>query len=70
MGGGLPFNVLIDANNRYYGVYGNDTLSLTPSLSATIAGRRNIANVQLIDLYGTSLNSTTPAKAGAARLRA
>jgi iron complex outermembrane recepter protein len=56
--GGLPFNVILDSHNRYYGVYGNDTLSLTPSLSATLAGRLNMADVQLIDLYGTSLDST------------
>jgi len=56
--GGLPFNVLVDADNRYYGVYGNDTLSLTPALSATFAGRLNVAEVQLIDLYGHSLSGS------------
>ncbi len=56
--GGFPFNILIDANNRYYGVYGDDTLSLTPALSATFAARLNIADVQLIDLYGNSLNGS------------
>jgi iron complex outermembrane recepter protein len=56
--GGLPFNLLLNADNRYYGVYGSDTLSLTPALSATVAGRLNIADVQLFDLYGTSLNGS------------
>jgi iron complex outermembrane recepter protein len=56
--GGIPFNLLLNADNRYYGVYGDDTLSLTPALSATVAGRVNIANVQLFDLYGTSLNGS------------
>jgi iron complex outermembrane recepter protein len=53
--GGLPFNVRLNADNQYYGVYGNDTLSLTPALSATFAARLNIADVQLTDLYGNFL---------------
>ncbi len=52
---GSAFNVQLDADNRYFGIYGNDTLSLTPALSATLAARLNIADVQLTDLLGKSL---------------
>jgi outer membrane receptor protein involved in Fe transport len=53
--GGSAFNIRLDADNRYFGIYGNDTLSLTPALSATLAARLNLADVQLNDLYGNSL---------------
>jgi outer membrane receptor protein involved in Fe transport len=56
--GGGAFNTQLDADNRYFGVYGNDTLSLTPALSATFAARLNLAEVQLSDLYGNSLNGS------------
>jgi iron complex outermembrane recepter protein len=53
--GGPTFNVRLDADNQYYGIYGNDTLSLTPKLSATFAARLNIADLRLTDLLGNSL---------------
>jgi outer membrane receptor protein involved in Fe transport len=56
--GGPAFNVQVNAENRYYEIYGNDTLSLTPALSTTLAARLNIADVQLTDLLGTSLSSS------------
>jgi iron complex outermembrane recepter protein len=56
--GGPAFNVQLDADNQYYGIYGSDTLSLTPALSATLAARLNIADVQLTDLLGNSLTGS------------
>jgi outer membrane receptor protein involved in Fe transport len=54
--GGPAFNVQLDADSQYYGIYGNDTLALTPALSATVAARLNIADLQLTDLLGTGLS--------------
>jgi outer membrane receptor protein involved in Fe transport len=56
--GGPAFNVRVDAENRYYGIYGSDTVSLTPDLSANLAARLNLAAVQLTDLFGTSLTGS------------
>jgi iron complex outermembrane recepter protein len=53
--GGPAFNVQVEADNQYYGIYGSDTLSLTPALSANVAARFNIADLQLTDLLGTGL---------------
>jgi outer membrane receptor protein involved in Fe transport len=54
--GGAAFNTQLDAVNRYIGIYGNDTLSLTPALAATLAARLNIADLRLTDLLGNSLS--------------
>jgi outer membrane receptor protein involved in Fe transport len=54
--GGAAFNTRLDAVNRYIGIYGNDTLSLTPALAATLAARLNIAELRLTDLLGNSLS--------------
>ena len=44
------------ADNHYGGLYATDTLSLTPSLALTLAGRYNAAEVDLHDQTGTVLN--------------
>ncbi len=50
------YNTNLRSVNRYYGLYGTDTLSITDALSATVAGRLNLAQVVLTDLYGDTLN--------------
>ncbi|GAJ28609.1 TonB-dependent receptor [Acidomonas methanolica] len=51
--GNVPVRVGIQ--NNYYGIYGSDTLSLTDRLSLTVAGRINIADVNLSDKMGGDL---------------
>ena len=46
----------LHADNLYGGLYATDTLSLTPSLALTLAGRYNAAELHLHDETGTSLN--------------
>jgi outer membrane receptor protein involved in Fe transport len=53
--GGTNFTDL-RATNAYGGLYATDTLSLTPKLDWTIAGRYNAAEVRLQDENGTALN--------------
>jgi iron complex outermembrane receptor protein len=50
------YNTDLRSVNIYYGLYATDTLSITDALSATLAGRLNLAQVVLTDLYGNSLN--------------
>jgi outer membrane receptor protein involved in Fe transport len=54
--GGSAYNVRLDALNRYDGLFFTDTLSLTQALSVTTAARFNRAQVDLMDLFGDSLN--------------
>jgi outer membrane receptor protein involved in Fe transport len=54
--GGLDYNIRLDTVNRYYGLFFTDTLSLTDALNATVAGRFNLATVDLSDQFGDSLN--------------
>ncbi|HKD35837.1 MAG TPA: hypothetical protein VKB78_03525, partial [Pirellulales bacterium] len=54
--GGEDYNVRLDAENRYYGLYFTDTLSITDALSVTAAGRYNFARINLADRFGDSLN--------------
>jgi len=42
----------VSGTNTYYGVYATDTLDITPSLSATLSGRVNLAEIGLTDLSG------------------
>jgi len=53
--GGTNFTSL-RATNAYGGLYATDTLSLTPKLDWTMAGRYNAAEVRLQDENGTALN--------------
>jgi outer membrane receptor protein involved in Fe transport len=56
--GGAGYNVRLDAVNRYYGVFVTDTLSVTQSLSVTVAGRFNQARLVLSDLFGGALTGS------------
>ena len=42
-------------SNAYYGVYFSDIFDITPSLSANVAGRFNLAQIDLADQLGTAL---------------
>jgi len=45
----------VDIVNAYYGTYFTDTFDITPTLAANIAGRFNLAKVDLSDQLGTAL---------------
>jgi len=56
---GVPVSdgpVGLRATNQYTGIYALDTFDVTKGLAITAGGRFNIANIQLQDLIGTSLN--------------
>ncbi|MBV5325877.1 MAG: TonB-dependent receptor, partial [Rhodospirillaceae bacterium] len=42
--------------NRYWGLYFTDSFSLSDTLTLTLSGRHNLANVVLRDRYGSALN--------------
>jgi iron complex outermembrane receptor protein len=48
--------VMLDANNKYYGIYATDTFDANSLLAVTLSGRYNIAKVDLQDRRGTALN--------------
>jgi iron complex outermembrane receptor protein len=48
--------VILNANNKYYGIYLTDTLDVTAAFSVTASGRYNIAKIDLSDQRGTDLN--------------
>jgi len=48
--------VILNANNKYYGVYLTDTFDVVEALSVTVNGRYNIAKVDLADRNGDALN--------------
>ena len=50
------FNTGIDTENRTFGVYFSDTLSLTDRAHLTVSGRYNDVRSQIHDRLGTSLN--------------
>ncbi len=54
--GGANNYTSLRADNIYGGLYATDTLSLTKSLSLTLAGRYNAAEIRLLDQNGTALN--------------
>jgi len=49
------FNASLLSKTEYYGLYFSETLSLTPSLTLTGAGRYNYARVDLTDKFGGNL---------------
>jgi len=48
--------VRLSAVNSYYGLYASDTLDVTPALSLTLAGRLNVAQIDLRDQTGNALS--------------
>jgi outer membrane receptor protein involved in Fe transport len=50
--------VRLFTTNRYYGLFFTDLLSLTPKLTLSVSGRFNLADINLYDQIGTSLNGT------------
>ena len=52
------FNTAIDTQNRAFGLYFSDTLSLSDRVHLTISGRYNDARIAILDRLGTSLNGT------------
>ena len=47
--------VVLDATNRYYGVFATDTLETTSDIAVTASARYNRADIGLDDLKGTAL---------------
>ncbi|THD61851.1 TonB-dependent receptor [Phenylobacterium sp.] len=52
-GDNVPVHVGVTDN--YYGVFGSDTLNLTPELSVTASARYNVADIDLKDMNGGDL---------------
>ena len=50
------FNTSINTDNRTFGLYFSDTLSLTDQAHLTVSGRFNHARIDILDRLGTSLN--------------
>jgi outer membrane receptor protein involved in Fe transport len=48
--------VRVDINNANYGLFATDTLDLTDRLAATVSGRLNATQTDLLDRSGTALN--------------
>jgi len=48
--------VILNASNKYYGLFLTDTFDVTDPLSVTVTGRYNIAKVDLADRNGTALD--------------
>lgn len=47
--------VSLRSRDRYYGVFLTDTFGITPTLTATLSGRYNLADIDLMDRLGSSL---------------
>ena len=52
------FNTAIDTENRAFGLYFSDTLSLRDGVHLTVSGRYNDAQIAILDRLGTTLNGT------------
>ena len=52
------FNTAIDTENRAFGFYFSDTLSLSDRVHLTVSGRYNAARIAILDRLGTSLDGT------------
>ena len=50
------FNTALSTDNRAFGVYFSDTLSITGRTHLTVSGRFNDARIAIADLLGTSLD--------------
>jgi iron complex outermembrane recepter protein len=48
--------VRVSVSNAYYGAFFTDTYDVTPVLSANVAGRYNLAQINLSDQLGTALS--------------
>lgn len=48
--------VILEAINKYYGLFVTDTFDVAPALAVTASGRYNIAQIDLSDQRGTDLN--------------
>jgi iron complex outermembrane receptor protein len=48
--------VILNANNKYYGVFLSDTFDIIDALSVTLNGRYNVAKVDLADRNGAALD--------------
>jgi outer membrane receptor protein involved in Fe transport len=48
--------VRVSAQNYYYGIYAQDAFDITPALTLTLAGRLNVAQINLRDQNGTALS--------------
>lgn len=55
--GGPLAPVRLDTTNSYYGVYIADVFALTPHLALSLAGRLNLAQIDLQDRGGTALTA-------------
>ncbi len=53
---GNAYNVSLDTRNAYYGAYVTDTFSLADQLHLTLAGRYNLAWIDLADRLGSGLD--------------
>lgn len=56
--GGAQFNIRLRTMNTDTGVYGENTLAITPAVSLKLAGRFNFDTIALTDRFGTSLNGS------------
>ena len=52
------FNTAINTENRAFGLYFSDTLSLSDRAHLTVSGRYNDTRIAIVDRLGTSLNGT------------
>jgi iron complex outermembrane receptor protein len=50
----FTLNTNANTDNRYYGVFLNDTLTLDERWALSLAGRYNLANIKIDDLSGTA----------------
>ena len=55
-GPGDEFSTDLIAKNHYDGVYFNNMLSLTERVHVTLAGRFNLARIEIVDMFGTDLD--------------
>ena len=55
-GPGDEFSTDLIAKNHYDGVYFSNTLSLTERVHVTLAGRFNLARIEIVDMFGTDLD--------------
>ena len=54
--GGAQFNIRLRSINTDVGVYGENTLAITPTVGLKFAGRFNLDTIDLTDRFGTALN--------------